>query len=86
MSLTVAVNGNVPAVVGVPVIAPLDARFKPVGSDPCVTDQVYGVEPPVALRVVEGYAALTVPFGSVAGVTVKGCTIVMLNDGVVAEP
>ena len=42
---------NVPAVVGVPVIAPLDVfRFKPVGSVPLLIAQVIGVVP-VAVRV-----------------------------------
>ena len=37
-----------PAVVGVPVIAPvLELRFKPAGSEPVVTDQVTLPEPPV---------------------------------------
>ena len=42
---------NVPAVVGVPVIAPLDMfRFKPVGSVPLLISQVMGVVP-VTVRV-----------------------------------
>ena len=46
-----AVKLNVPAVVGVPVIAPLDVfRFKPVGSEPLLIAQVIGVVP-VAVRV-----------------------------------
>ena len=46
-----AVKLNVPAVVGVPVIAPLDVfRFKPVGSVPLLIAQVIGVVP-VAVRV-----------------------------------
>jgi hypothetical protein len=54
LSVTCAVKLNVPPDVGVPVIAPVDAfKFKPPGSAPLVIDQLYGVVPPVALRVAE---------------------------------
>ena len=45
-------NVDVPAVVGVPEIAP-DALFNvsPVGKLPVVIDHVYGVSPPAAARV-----------------------------------
>ena len=50
-----------PAVVGVPLIAPLDEfRVKPVGRLPVDTVQLYGVVPPVACKVAE-YDAPTVP-------------------------
>jgi hypothetical protein len=53
-SVTRAVKLKVPAVVGVPVIAPvlaLSVRFG--GRDPLEIDQVYGDVPPVAARVAE---------------------------------
>jgi len=53
-SVTVAVNENVPTVVGVPVIEPPGLKFKPGGSPPPVTAQEYGVVPPVAPRFVVG--------------------------------
>lgn len=46
-SVTWIVNENVPAVVGVPVIAPVVVfRVSPGGSEPEVTEKVYGVTPP----------------------------------------
>ena len=53
-SCTWNVNGVlVTAVVGVPVMAPVEAfKDKPAGSVPLVMDHVYGVVPPVAFRVV----------------------------------
>ena len=50
-SAACTVKFEVPAVVGVPLIVPFDARVKPAGSDPTVTDQVIGVAPPVACKV-----------------------------------
>jgi hypothetical protein len=53
-SVTLSMSG-VPATVtvGVPVSAPVDAfRDSPVGSVPLVMDQMYGVLPPIAARVV----------------------------------
>jgi hypothetical protein len=48
-SVTVMVNFDVPARVGLPLITPVAlSRRRPRGSDPAVTDQVYGVVPPVA--------------------------------------
>ena len=51
-SLTVTVKLVVPTngPVGVPVIAPFD-KVRPEGSVPVVTDQLYGVAPPVACSV-----------------------------------
>jgi hypothetical protein len=52
-SLTCIVKIEVAAVVGVPVIAPVDAvRFNPAGSDPDETLQLYGVTPPFAAAAV----------------------------------
>ena len=50
---------NVPAVVGVPEIVPLDAAsVRPAGNAPALTLQLYGVVPPLAGNVVE-YAVPT---------------------------
>jgi hypothetical protein len=47
--VTCTVNELVPAVVGVPVIAPVVAwSDSPAGSAPPITDQAYGGTPPVA--------------------------------------
>ena len=50
-STTWAVKLNVPAVVGVPVIAPVDGfSVNPGGSEPLVIENVYGETPPAATR------------------------------------
>jgi hypothetical protein len=81
-SVTCTVNDTVPAVVGVPEIAPVDAtRLSPVGNIPAVTLHLYGVVPPLACSVVE-YAVPTAPPGSDVVVTVGDCAAaptVMLN-------
>ena len=47
-STTWAVKVNVPAAVGVPVMAPVEGfSVKPVGSEPLVMENVYGGTPPV---------------------------------------
>ena len=52
-SFTCTVMLLVPVAVGVPVMAPeLVFNDNPVGKVPTVTDQVYGVVPPVAAKVV----------------------------------
>ena len=52
-SLTCTVKLDVPAVAGVPEIAPLALfRVNPAGSDPPLMDQLYGVLPPLAVKVV----------------------------------
>ena len=54
-SVTPTVNAYVPTDVGVPDRSPESAsRVRPGGSEPEVTDQVYGVMPPVALSIVSG--------------------------------
>lgn len=53
-SVTFAVKLYVPAVVGVPVRAPLVASVSPAGSAPALTDHVYGPVPPVTPRVCWG--------------------------------
>lgn len=81
-SFTCTVKDEVPEVVGVPAISPVDAvKLNPAGSEPDVTLHVYGVVPPDAVSVAE-YAVLTVPLGSEVVVTVGGCgaaAIVMLS-------
>ena len=47
-SLTVTVNDDVPAAVGVPLIWPEVPRVRPVGREPELSDQLYGVVPPLA--------------------------------------
>ena len=72
-SVTCTVNDAVAAVVGVPEITPVDAtRLNPAGNEPELIDQVYGVVPPLACKVVE-YVVPTVPPGSAVVVTVGGC-------------
>ena len=72
-SFSCTVNDAVPAVVGVPVICPVELfSERPAGKKPKVTDHVYGVVPPLASRVVE-YAVPVVPPGSDVVVTVGGC-------------
>src|SRR4051794_8742307 len=69
-SVAVMVNVNVPAVVGVPVIAPEPPlRTSPVGSAPLEMVNVYGAVPPEP-ETVWLYAVPKLPFGSVAGLTV----------------
>ena len=47
--VALTVKLNVPAVVGVPIIAPVDAfKLKPVGNEPLLIDQVIGVVPVAA--------------------------------------
>lgn len=83
-SVTLKVSG-VPdtATVGVPVIAPVDAFSEsPAGKLPLVSDQAYGVVPPVAVRVAE-YGVPTCPFGSEGVVILRGADV-MLKERVVA--
>ena len=46
--VTWTVKLKVPAAVGVPLRTPAEDRFRPAGSVPADTDQLYGVVPPVA--------------------------------------
>src|SRR4051794_32311498 len=71
-SVTLTVKLEVPAVVGVPVIVPFVASVSPAGSDPALTDHVYGAVPPLAVRVCCGYTDPAVPAGRVAVVTTGG--------------
>ena len=47
-SLTFTVNDEVPAAVGVPLICPELPRVSPAGREPELSDQLYGVVPPLA--------------------------------------
>jgi len=54
LSVTRTVKFEVPAVVGVPVIAPVDPfNVKPAGKLPTTVAHVYGVVPPAATKVAE---------------------------------
>jgi len=53
-SLTVALKVKLPAVVGIPVMAPVEGfSFSPAGSAPLLMLKVYGVSPPVAVSAEE---------------------------------
>ena len=56
-SVTFTVNELLPAVVGVPLICPELLNINPAGKLPELTDQLYGVVPPLAASV----AAYAVP-------------------------
>ena len=54
LSVTRIVKFDVPALVGVPVIAPVDPfNVKPAGTLPTIVAHVYGVVPPVATTFAE---------------------------------
>src|SRR3979409_2374935 len=60
-SITLAVNVNVPAVVGIPVMAPVAAfKLSPVGRLPVAIEYVNAPVPPLATRL-EVYATPTSP-------------------------
>ena len=52
-SVTLTVKLDVPALVGVPVIWPLEESVRPAGRLPAATLQLYGAVPPIALSAVE---------------------------------
>ena len=63
LSTTLNSNGNKPLVVGVPLTTPVVVlRVKPGGSDPSISDHVYGARPPLAENVFE-YNWPVVPTG-----------------------
>ncbi len=88
-SFTWAVNVNGPAVVGVPVIAPVEAsRLNPVGRPPDVIENVYGGTPPLATSV-ELYGTPTWPVLSAHSKLIGGgvvTTIEQLLVVILAEP
>jgi hypothetical protein len=70
---------KVPAVLGVPEIRPVvESNASPVGREPELTDQLYGVVPPVAVTLAE-YPAPTCPFGRdevvIVGATAAAFTV-----------
>ena len=84
-SVTVTSKFEVPAVVGVPEMTPALLIASPAGSDPVDSDQLYGVVPPVAARVVE-YAVPTVPPGSVVVEMASGAGFTVIANDWVAVP
>lgn len=81
-SVTLIVNVNEPAVVGLPESVPPVERLNPAGNMPEPRLQLYGVVPPLAASVVE-YATLTCPAVSVEVVIFTGVTaaaMLMVND------
>ena len=84
LSVTFKVNPTFPAVVGVPVIAPVFAlRPRPAGSGPGDNDHVYGCAPPVATAVCE-YATLTSPSASDV-VVIDGAATMLIDSALVAD-
>ena len=76
-SVTCTVKPNVPAVVGVPEIAPvLAAKLNPVGSEPALMLQLYGDVPPVAANVAL-YTPPCVPLATEVVAIVRGATMWM---------
>ena len=67
-SATRTVKDTVPAAVGVPLICPAPLSVNPFGNAPALTDQLYGVVPPLAATVAE-YAPLTCPPAKLVVVT-----------------
>jgi hypothetical protein len=67
-SVTLTVKLEVPAVVGVPEITPPELKESPAGRLPELSDQLYGVTPPVAVSVWL-YATPIWPFGRLEVVT-----------------
>ena len=83
LSVTFSVKPAVPAVVGVPVIAPVLAlRLSPTGRGPGDNDHVYGAVPPFAAAVCE-YATLTSPSASEL-VVIVGAAPIEIDSGLVA--
>jgi hypothetical protein len=81
-SVTWTVKLDVPAVVGVPEITPVEAaRLNPAGRLPVVINHVYGVWPPVAVSVWL-YVVPVMPENNDEVVIVIGDVIVMLNGRV----
>ena len=77
LSRTWTVKFAVPAVVGVPVIAPAADNVRPAGGVPDVTDHMYGGAPPEAAKLWE-YAVPTMPFG-------RGDAVVIASGGMIVR-
>ena len=74
-SVARAVKRNVPAVVGVPEIAPLELSDKPAGKVPPARDQVYGGVPPDAVRVWLYATPASAPARVVTLIVTPGATV-----------
>ena len=84
LSVTRTVMFDVPVVVGVPLIAPDDEfNDNPAGNVPAARSQVYGVVPPVAAKVVEGYVELTTPTGNDV-VVIESAALTVIESACVA--
>src|SRR5260221_1115189 len=64
----------------------LGSNVSPVGMDPDVMFQVYGLVPLIAVRVTVLYAALTVPLGNVGAVLMLGPAMTLIENDFVSEP
>ena len=74
-SVTCAVKLKLPALVGIPVMAPLVAsNVRPAGKEPDVMDQRYGGVPPTAFRLAE-YAVPMAPPDRVGAVVIVSAEI-----------
>src|SRR5271165_6242107 len=84
-SVTFTVKFVVPAAVGVPLIAPVDAfSVNPAGKLPTDIAQLYGVVPPVAANVCK-YPAPTCPFANDAVVIVSVGDAIVFNSAAVFD-
>jgi hypothetical protein len=78
LSVTVAVNVDIPLAIGTPEIVPADdARVRPWGSLPEVIDHTYGAVPPVAFSVFEK-GAPTVTAGKLEGAIANGVAVMTI--------
>jgi len=86
-SVTCTVKFQVPVVVTVPLMTPVEeASVNPGGRLPEMTAHVYGVQPPVAASVCE-YATFTIASGSVVVVISRAASVPMtIDSGCVAVP
>src|SRR3954468_1035612 len=79
-SVACTVKVKRPALVGVPVIVPFDARVSPLGNVPLEIAQLYGATPPLAVMRAGRYVDPYLPSGRVSLETNNGLTVC------VAEP
>jgi hypothetical protein len=82
VTFTTTVKGLPVVVVGVPLMLPLPSVVTPGGNP--VTDQEYGVTPPVALKELYGYGTFTTPVGSGPPVRVSGRALIAIVKVAVA--
>ena len=80
VSVACTVKFDVPALVGVPEMTPVDASIvSPSGNEPALTDQAYAGAPPVASTGTE-YADPTMPPGNDVVVNASASTAVTVSD------